>query len=323
MRPETSQPVLSWGDLIKPGTYRLFSRFSHAVNFQNGAQLITLVDATIGPGPLQIVVPDITIAGDTLVVRHYSATTGFTQLLLPPNLRYNSNLQIAAGTKPEELRQRLAVVNGTVRRFSSPFSLTYMLEDNPEALLNSRFNRLLSKQFSEASALIRKGELVQAARMIGGLGQGLTPSGDDFLAGLMIGLNVRQVAFGEDCRLAIEKIYAECRVHNPLPVAFLQCGRRARVNVKQKQLISELFHSEENAYTDCNSYNPLSGALFECARQGRVNARHKQLIAALFRSDDAEIESCCIEALHIGETSGADFIVGIIFGLESSLYPRS
>ena len=51
--------LLSIGDQIRPGTYRFHSRFNRAVNFEHQGRLIAVVDETIGPGPLNIVLRDL------------------------------------------------------------------------------------------------------------------------------------------------------------------------------------------------------------------------------------------------------------------------
>ena len=51
--------LLSIGDQVKPGTYRLHSRFSRAINFERAGRLVSVVDETIGPGPLNIVLPSL------------------------------------------------------------------------------------------------------------------------------------------------------------------------------------------------------------------------------------------------------------------------
>ena len=52
--------ILSIGDEVREGTYRLHSCFQRAVNFTDGRRLVTLVTPDIGAGPVNIVVGDLT-----------------------------------------------------------------------------------------------------------------------------------------------------------------------------------------------------------------------------------------------------------------------
>ena len=56
--------LLSIGDQVKPGSYRLHSVFKRAVNFEHRGRLISVVDEAIGPGPLNVVLRnfDLTLA---------------------------------------------------------------------------------------------------------------------------------------------------------------------------------------------------------------------------------------------------------------------
>ena len=52
--------LLSIGDEVREGTYRLHSCFRRAVNFTDGRRLVTLVTPDVGAGPVNIVVRDLT-----------------------------------------------------------------------------------------------------------------------------------------------------------------------------------------------------------------------------------------------------------------------
>ena len=61
--------LLSIGDEVREGTYKLHSRFDRAVNFTDGRRLVTLVTPDIGAGPVNIVVRDLTPAQAALLDR--------------------------------------------------------------------------------------------------------------------------------------------------------------------------------------------------------------------------------------------------------------
>ena len=61
--------LLSIGDQVRPGTYRFHSRFKRVVNFEHGGRLIAVVDETIGPGPLNIVLRDLRARNLAVIAR--------------------------------------------------------------------------------------------------------------------------------------------------------------------------------------------------------------------------------------------------------------
>ena len=47
--------MVTVGDSISQGTYSVHSRFRRVVNFRRGRRLVSLVDSSVGPGPVNIV----------------------------------------------------------------------------------------------------------------------------------------------------------------------------------------------------------------------------------------------------------------------------
>lgn len=116
-----------------------------------------------------------------------------------------------------------------------------------------------------------------ASRLIG-LGEGLTPSGDDLLAGFLAGLHC---AVGEDARRA--------------------------------QFLSEF---GELAIGLSRGTNDISRAYIYHAAQGRVSSRIAELAQALCRPEPpARLQSALAAALQLGHSSGMDAVTGLLCGL--------
>jgi hypothetical protein len=129
----------------------------------------------------------------------------------------------------------------------------------------------------------RRLELEAAAPAVGsllGLGPGLTPSGDDFLVGFVAGL---WSTTGQETR------------------------RRAFVSG-----LGTLLAGGAQRTTD------VSASYLEHAAEGRVSIVLVSLVRALGRECQAQrVRQSTQNALHVGSTSGADGVMGLLIGLKA------
>jgi hypothetical protein len=121
--------------------------------------------------------------------------------------------------------------------------------------------------------------LASASEGLAGLGTGLTPSGDDLLAGLLAALRFHAASTG-----------------GPLPqVALDEVARRAAART-----------------------SPFSGFLVRCAARGLVAAPvERWLRAVLAGARSAGAHTAAVAAA--GHSSGVDTLAGLVCGLEASL----
>jgi hypothetical protein len=209
------------GDLIEKGTYPFHSRFHRAVNFTDGHRLISVVDETIGDGPLNIVL------------------RGFA----PGNSR--DPLQILAGSVVFEGREYLvrsrysSEIPGKPRNLSlfdittaPPKSLAFLLDETREQHFRTGFERAFVRRVKRSVNEIFHGDRLAGIRQLKGTGLGLTPSGDDFIAGHLIGLNLR----GE----STDEVFEAARSENIFSNTFLDLARQGRIFGRMKNLILAL-----------------------------------------------------------------------------------
>ncbi|MEO5696656.1 MAG: DUF2877 domain-containing protein [Burkholderiaceae bacterium] len=140
--------------------------------------------------------------------------------------------------------------------------------------------RQRSSSLLEALAQARAADACRHAISLIGLGPGLTPSGDDFLVGLLAVLNV-----------------ADSPCHGWL-------DRAAPV----------LLHAAGQAT------NAISLAALAAAADGRVRASIAALIDALLHGTPDSLVPPLRVVLEIGATSGADIVAGILAGLELNVH---
>jgi len=269
--------VLSIGDEVVPGRYRLHSRFQKAVNFNDGERLVALVTLEIGAGPLNLVLdrlpadppPSLDISDDGTI------WLGHRALDLDAARRYDSSLP--GRGELAGLRTNLPVLEARLKLKSPPESIAFLLEESRLQAFTG-FAAAFACHAAAAVEQILTGDLTAGVTALKGCGPGLTPSGDDFLAGLLLALNVRL----EQC---------------PAPE---RAGLRGAIQSVHRAALGG---------------NLLSNAFLGLAERGRVASRTKALIRALGAGDAASVEAAADASLLLGATSGADLGVGLYLGL--------
>jgi hypothetical protein len=139
------------------------------------------------------------------------------------------------------------------------------------------------KVYALAAALTRGCEIKvrEAAQRIIGLGEGLTPSCDDLLVGL---------------------------------VGFL-CGARRVPSLEAyaRRMITRL---GEVMKSPAERTTPVSAHFLSEAGRGRFAERVKELLEAIFAIDEKRVERASERVLEYGATSGVDLIYGMALGYE-------
>ncbi|HXX37691.1 MAG TPA: DUF2877 domain-containing protein [bacterium] len=258
--------------------------------------IYAVVQQSIGNGPFSLVIP--AVPGQTF--RELSAGTpaigNGTLLAIGETLR----IGLSAGTlwDPKAypglavdeltLARCLVAAYQTVVSTSPDASLVRLLphlqdEDLPATMQDiTHFPRshALIAGLVDALAQRNRRSLKVVTASLAGLGPGLTPSGDDFLAGMLVAL-----------ALAHEQ--------RPDPVLAEIAG-----------LLLE---------TAAPRTHGISAAYLRAAYTGEVSERWQPLIGALAAGDDDGVAAAALAVIKTGETSGADMLAGFLGGF-SAIY---
>ena len=101
--------LLSYGDNIPEGDYRLHSAFEHAVNFRRGRLIISLVSKGAGAGPVNLVVKQIPVGARKFRATKFSFYVDDNRLRKAPDAMYDSAVP-ELGAEPVLVRR--AAVGG-------------------------------------------------------------------------------------------------------------------------------------------------------------------------------------------------------------------
>ncbi len=235
--------VLSIGDRVGQGAYRVHSRFGRAVNFLSGKGVVAVVEPEIGSGPLNVVVDELAPADrDDLDIGSRLVGLAGQSLAWRPDQIYDSSLAIVRGSAAAFTRN-LPIFTRLLSENAPTYSLVFLCDPLHLVHFRSGFAREFALHVQRCVQDIFGGHLHRGIRRLRGCGFGLTPSGDDFIAGLLIGLNllerIHRRDFGETRRL----VYAAARSRNLLTDIFLSLAYEGRVCAKMKNLLTALLNA--------------------------------------------------------------------------------
>jgi hypothetical protein len=234
--------IVSIGDQVQEGTYPFHSRFKRAVNFMQGNRLVSVVDETVGAGPLNIVLDDFD-AGETqssLEISRSRVVFDGRKFPFTARHRYCSTLTCRIGSR---FRGNLPVFEELLARTSPPRSLAFLLDDTRMMHFRSGFEEKFAEHVKRSVSQIFHSDRLTGVRMLSGCGIGLTPSGDDFIAGHLIGLNLRGET-GDD-------VFEAAQSNNIFSNTFLDLARRGHLFGRMKNLIMSMMDGSEDVVREC------------------------------------------------------------------------
>ena len=233
--------VFSMGDRIRPGAYALRARFARSVLLLDRAdRALFVVDRSIGPGPLNLVVadPNAFVSSDSLAIPRRADAPRFDSRL--PRLDRIARARL------------LRTLASALPRHAPPESLVSLF---PPAKTLPRRQASRDALFQQAFGLFAAGRLAADVKLIRGCGEGLTPSGDDFLCGWMLALRLRRIL------APLPTILICARGENRVSNAFLEMAAHGRVNVAVKNLLQAPSAARVRAVCD---FGHSSGADLLC-----------------------------------------------------------
>ena len=265
--------ILSFGDCIIPGEYCLHSKFTNVVNYSFNNSLLSIVSKKIESGPINIVVDDIIqFLEDEIIIKSRRLLCSSFICNLEEHLKYNSEISrnVIADLKLETVINMLLPL---LVESAPDLSLAFVFDESRKKYFKSSFERYFINRFSAGIERLRAGKAVECAEMINGLGFGLTPSGDDFIAGMLCALYLLQ-----------------------------EITRR-----------EDLVSLRENICKAAESVNIISMNAMKMATNGRFGENFKNMVSALAQNDERKICEAVHNILNIGATSGADMLTGFLY----------
>ena len=138
-----------------------------------------------------------------------------------------------------------------LRRSAAPKSLAFLLKKKGNPRSRSALERSIAERLTAGSDLIFDGDFWAGIKMCKGLGFGLTPSGDDFIGGVLLALHCGQKIFRRDFRRIIKSVYRLASGNNPFSNTMLTSAGAGRAIGKIKDLLAALIYGEKLNILKC------------------------------------------------------------------------
>ncbi|HBB66499.1 MAG: hypothetical protein A2X28_05155 [Elusimicrobia bacterium GWA2_56_46] len=279
--------ILGYGDRIPPGIFALHSAFDNALNFRGPrGVMVSLVSRKTGNGPLNVVLKHLPRAARRIKITKLVLYIDENRLEVDPEKNYDSAVP-RLPLEPALFKKNLRSLRDFLGRNAPEKSMCFLFSFSAENAFRTVFERTMLGKMKNGAALIEAGDYAKGARVLRGLGFGLTPSGDDFLCGCLTGLN------------------------------FVEANLNPAVGSGFHSL--DLSVIKDAVYHNAVTKNFISGSFTYCAYNGRVNEKTGKLLAALAGFSEKRLIAAARASLRSGHTSGADFCAGLVYGCEAGL----
>ncbi len=236
--------LLSIGDAIEDVLYEVHSRFRRAENLTDGDRLVTVVTPEIGAGPRNIVVAEL-VPGDVerLRVRRSGIEVDAQWFSIDAANTYDSSLAIDIRS-PEVFRSNLELLRDVLIDLSPEKSLAFLLDEHRLDQFRRGFEQNLARHIARCVRDMFTSDLLRGVSRLKGAGFGLTPSGDDFICGLLVGTHLLDRACDTKLASIRRAVFETARSGSILTDTALALARDGLVFEQLKDLVAALTGGE-------------------------------------------------------------------------------
>jgi hypothetical protein len=231
--------LLSYGDSIPEGDYRLHSAFANAINFRRGKLIVSLVPPRTGAGPLNLVLKQLPLGAKRLRASRFYFYVDENRMRKEPDYLYSSSIP-ELNPDPESVLTNTLELTRLLAAGAPPKSLAFIFSPPLEKDFSRTFDKHLLARFKKAVGHFKAGDYRSGTRTMRGLGLGLTPSGDDFLSGMLAGFNYAVLNLRFDVMAKLELVYYNADGKNLISNNLLQASYEGKVNAKVGRLMRAL-----------------------------------------------------------------------------------
>ena len=239
--------ITSYGDKITPGYYQLYSRHNHVVNYCDGTRFVFMVSPEIGAGPLNIVLADFNPGTDgNLEISTSEIIWNQEVFPIPTDNFYHSQIPELSSKLTPQISKNLKWLKVNLIDLAPPRSLIFLLDGGKLENFKPGFETKFVQHIQQAVHHLFSGKMIEGISQIRGCGFGLTPSGDDFIAGMLIALHVLEKITSMNHQSLVRQIFEQAKSSNVLVNAFLELAFSGHISQQMSQLIQALMTNDRN-----------------------------------------------------------------------------
>ncbi|MBM4399392.1 MAG: DUF2877 domain-containing protein [Candidatus Cloacimonetes bacterium] len=237
--------LVSVGDRFPKGKFDAFhSCFEKVVNFRYENMVVSVVSPLIGAGPFNIVVDG--IKPDS--IREISVTDDKICINNDLELPYSAcdifrSARDFTDIDRQQVTSRYAELLGFVTRNLNS-SLQFILTGDAAPQPETAFDKEVQSQFKLAYTHLLNGDIESTVQGFKGRGYGLTPAGDDYLAGLLLGTYFTDIHSAQTCSDIRNTVYHNALGSNPLSNSMLTQAYNLWLNERWSDFITAVNHGK-------------------------------------------------------------------------------
>jgi len=235
--------LLSTGDRLRIGNYKLHSRFRRVVNFVKDGYLTSIVTEEVGRGPINIVIKGFPIDYvKALYIGDGFIAVNKNRFKINKNLIYTSKIDFSLEFSRNRYINNLHTLRDLLIFHSPERSLSFLLDERREEYFETEFERAFVNRIKAGAGKLLSGNIETGISLLKGVGYGLTPSGDDFISGVLSGLYILENLFNYNLTTIRDKIYKLSKTHNLISSSFLYFSSRGEFFERVKNLITSIIY---------------------------------------------------------------------------------
>lgn len=242
--------ILALGDGLQPGHYDLYARFKNVDNYLNSqGNLIAISDNYT------------LLAANAIIINRFGSglymnvelfdrqiLINDTNIATEEAVTYNSSFDFNNTTHDEAVQIAYNFINQNTKYFPDESLLT-LLTGIPKSVIQafpiktSKTDEAMWTNFKRAISVFED-DFFGSVRMFKGKGYGLTPSGDDFIAGVLYGIHFLEKIEGIEHQKVKQKVFKIASGKNLFSNNMLNMALNAQYFIRLKDFLSALFYPE-------------------------------------------------------------------------------
>lgn len=245
---EEKNLLISFGDKVSLGEYIIHSKFKNSINFYNKDGLITLGNKYIGSGPSNIILDKNGFENiNIIIICENLFYINNEEFKIEKEKIYSSTLEIH-DFDIQIFNNNLQIFEKYLKIFAKNKGLVSLIDSDIEKTENLINNFI--KKIYEGMKILFDEDIIRGIKFIKGVGIGLTPSGDDFIYGVLTGLTVLEIINNENNFYLKKLIYENAKGDNLISNNFLYYASEGLFFEKTKNLILSIFFGSEREIVD-------------------------------------------------------------------------
>ena len=246
--------IIKVGDFLPSGYFELHSIFNNVANFFNKKdELISFLLKESYMNPTSVLIKGIKLSDIKKVSVNKSIIKFSEKQFLIKNIdQFNSSLNYDL-INWNDLEKVITNFENQFLDKLNKKSLSFLLKPEHEQFFKSNFELAYVRHIKSAVTKIINGHTLDSITMLKGAGFGLTPSGDDFITGILYAIDIAQKKLNYKKTNISSSIANTAKGKNLISNSQILLASKGAYFYRFKNFIHSLFKNEDKIYINFNS----------------------------------------------------------------------